>query len=1504
MAKIAGRYEIRSKLGEGGMGVVFRAYDPAPVDREVAVKTLHELSDPLARELFYKECAALKSISHPNICEIFDIGEYDDGGHKRPFFVMPLLPGQTLDALIKNASHRLTVDRVVEIFAQTCRGLQAAHDHGLVHRDLKPSNIFVMSDDSVKIIDFGVAHAVHAHSQMSSYDKGTLLYMAPEQVQRKAVSAQSDIYSLGVTLYEALTRRQPFRHPTEDAIIHAITKQIPPPASELNPAVSQIVGRVVHKAMAKQPWNRFDSAREFGETLQKAARNESIALFDPSRTQPRIETATRALEKGDFQFADEIVTELEAEGNIEPQITLLRAQIDQIGRQKTVGQLLESARARFEEQEDPLALQKIQEVLQLDPTNVGALSLKSRIEDRRSERQIEKWTHLAQQHASNRSYGHAREALQNALALRPKDSRATRLLKEIDRDEQEYHRLRKEKAELYQAAVNAWQNGEVSQALSQMRLVLDLDRQAPDASSPETANTYQSFYNKIRSEHDVMNNAYAEARRCLAEKDFTKARQLCVDFLAKYPGQALFQALKYDIEEQQRQRLSSFIADVDRRLESEPDLEAKLSLVREAADEFPEEEHFRRLLRLHQDKRDLVNSIAERSRLHESAGQIAEALNDLETLATIYSAYPGLKFEKDRLKKRLEQQTRDGSRAKWVRQIDSRLQTGDYAGADELLGKAELEFKGDPEFVELRRIAAEGAERSKRADQLATDGLRLYELGQFDEAVDLLRSAIQLDDRGSVRMTLRDLLVNHAQQLFETDWRAADKLIDQVLELDPSHPLGKSLRARALDKQREQTVALAGSNARRLQADGKIDEALAEVERGLAANPGDSRLSVIADSLKKESARITPVPAPGQESRHPTAPTSRSAAPPVQPPPVVEPPPIVAPPLIANEAPIELPTVISTGRMRRDEDSDGSTRIINRDAVNDGIREEPRRFSPPAAPAARDAQNAPTPGPNRRGLWIGLAAVLVLFLGWYAFFSGGPTPPPPASQAFIILKDWPEGVQVLVDGESKGSVGPDRTFRAEIAPGSHQLSFQRKDFETATTNQEFAAGDNEVQTVSWRALASPPPLPPPDPGTSVPVTPAAPKPATLRLTGWTPGVRIVSGGRTLGTVGQDGSFTDATLTPGLSEFTFQRDRYENQGARIQLEEGKTHSVREREWRLTATNAPPPLPPPTTAELIINGWTSSARVLIDGRPATGTAQGGQYVIEVQPGSREVTLQRENFESQSRTVTFRAGEKTPINEERWRLTGPATVTIRFVAERTDVSVAVKGQDGRTIQTANTSGSTPVPLTEGKYTLTTLGPAKIPHDQNLTVTAGQNPEVHVQYAKGIESLDRAKWTDPSNGWYAARSEGMMWLDGVAAGGVVTFTSNVDSAYIQAPFARGKKLSWVVGWTDSSNYTSFELDHSDLIIKQLVGGTAQESRVAHHIDTTSVTGLIVEADLRSSEPVLRYRTVLRNVTSDVKTFGLGGFKFRPLPANGRFGLRAYDRNLRIKDVRFDPGK
>ena len=218
--KYIGRYLLKEVIGRGGMGLVYRAHDPV-VRRDVALKTIRGMPDKTALELFRKECSVLASLSHPNIVEIFDIGEFEEEGESKPYFVMPLLPGTNLADLIRNAGQRLTVERTVEIALQTCRGLHIAHENGVVHRDLKPSNIFVMQDDSVKIIDFGMVHMVDTQTSMTIMG-GTLPYMAPEQVQMQPASALSDIFSMGVVLYETLTRRRPFEGNSETEVVQAI----------------------------------------------------------------------------------------------------------------------------------------------------------------------------------------------------------------------------------------------------------------------------------------------------------------------------------------------------------------------------------------------------------------------------------------------------------------------------------------------------------------------------------------------------------------------------------------------------------------------------------------------------------------------------------------------------------------------------------------------------------------------------------------------------------------------------------------------------------------------------------------------------------------------------------------------------------------------------------------------------------------------------------------------------------------------------------------------------------------------------------------------------------------------------------------------------------------------------------------------------------------------------------------------------------------------------------
>jgi tRNA A-37 threonylcarbamoyl transferase component Bud32 len=848
--KLKGRYEIREVLGKGGMGLVFRAWDSV-IKREVSLKTLRDAPTRAALQMFYKECEVLASLSHPNIVEIFDIGEYEEDGKSKPFFVMPLLAGATLDQLIKTASHRLTVERVVDMLCQACRGLQAAHERGLIHRDMKPSNLFILDDDSVKIIDFGVAHMVQMDQSVGI--KGTLVYMPPEQLQMKPATPASDIYSLAVVAYEALTRRRPFEGSKETEIAEAILQQMAPPLSEINPAVSQALSRVIHKGLAKQPWNRYASAKEFAETLQKGLRGEPIEFFNPVRIQPRIERAAKAFEQGDAQFALEILVELEAEGHIDPAISPLRRQIEHAQRQKTIGVLLESARTRFEHEEHPLALQKIQEVLQLEPGNAPALGLKASIENKLIAHKVDDWVRLTRQHIDNQAFSHAREAVRNVQQLRPSDARAAQMMAEIDQLEQEFLRLRKEKDELFKQAQEAWNGGEVTTALSRMERVLELDAKAPETTAPERAESFQTFYNKVRSEHESLKNSYSEARKHLGDRNYAAALNIANEWLKKFPGHALFQALKFDIEEQQRQEISARIAAIDRQLEAEPDLDRRVNILEQAGTELPSEPHFERQLRPMRDKRDLVNSIAAKARYHEERSQFAEALAQWEILGTIYGQYPGLSFEVERVTKKKEQQARSDAKARWVEQIERAIQAGDYARALALCTTAESEFPEDGELAEQRKLAGEAEARAEEASKALAQGQALWQQQWHEDGLAAMRKALELDPRNAaIRGTVVELVVERARALVDSRWREAEPLIQQALEIDPGHALAKSLKITAQDHKRDEAVRNCFLQARQYRAAGDLASALAEAERCLAEYPLDPRLAQLRDVMARE----------------------------------------------------------------------------------------------------------------------------------------------------------------------------------------------------------------------------------------------------------------------------------------------------------------------------------------------------------------------------------------------------------------------------------------------------------------------------------------------------------------------------------------------------------------------------------------------------------------------------------------------------------------------------
>ena len=848
------RYEIKETLGRGGMGIVYRAMDRS-MQREVAIKTLLDIESQSSLDQFYRESAILANMVHPNLIGIYDVGSFEEDGVVRPFFVMPLLPGVTLDKLIRDGSPRLTVDTVVDMMAQAARGLHAAHEQGLIHRDVKPSNIFVLDDNSVKIIDFGIARLADQRSKTTL--KGTLYYISPEQLSMQSPTPMVDQFALAVVTYETLTRRRPFDGASDNEIARAIQRHTPPPVSQINNGVNYEVSQVIHKAMAKQPWHRFPTIREFGDSILKGRRKEPIPFFDTARIKPRIERAIASFEQGDFNFASDIVSELEGEGHVDPDIVLLRQKLDQAMRRSRNQSALDNARRFYDAQEYQLALRKVQEALDSDPTDEEAISLKNKIERERREKKIGEWIELAGQHIKNHSFRQAREAIDNVLRVRPNDPGALRLQAEIARREQDFEKVRDEKARLYQGALEAYERGDISGSLSKMDALLHVDKENPEQDSVRSS-TYQSLYNKVHSEHDAIRNALQQARRDLAEEKFSSALAACEQFLSRYPSHALFQALKFDIEERQRQRVSAAIAEVDRRAESEPDMDRRVALLEETVRQFPGEGHFERALRVAREKRDLIASLIAKARDYEEFGQFAEALDQWQIIKSIHERYPGLQFEIDRLSRRRQQQDREQAKSKWVEQIDRAVEHGDYAAARAALARAAGEFPGDPELDQLQLLIRKHEERGSQAHEHLQLGRDLIEKGRPVEGLQALRKALDLDPVNQVvRAVMSATLLDQGRKLMDSDPSSAETFVDELIEIDPMNMMAQSLRRHIADRQREEFVSWVVAQARRMQAEGDMVGAVALVSMGLATFPDEARLSRL-----KETFGRTPKEAP------------------------------------------------------------------------------------------------------------------------------------------------------------------------------------------------------------------------------------------------------------------------------------------------------------------------------------------------------------------------------------------------------------------------------------------------------------------------------------------------------------------------------------------------------------------------------------------------------------------------------------------------------------------
>src|SRR5215212_4603716 len=278
------RYEVGRLLGVGGMAEVFEGRDRL-LARRVAIKVplSQHAHDPDFAQRFRREAQAAASLSHPGVVAVYDTGS-ENGTH---FIVMEYVDGRTLKDVIRDEAP-LYPDRAAEICADVCAALAAAHARGLVHRDVKPANIMLMPDGRVKLMDLGIARVAAGETATQTATMlGTAQYLSPEQAQGQAVDPRSDLYSLGCCLYEMLTGTVPFTGATPVAIAYRHVREDPTPPRQLNPDVPRPLEAITLKAMAKLPDNRYQTAAELHDDLERFRNGQPVQatpLMDPAAT--------------------------------------------------------------------------------------------------------------------------------------------------------------------------------------------------------------------------------------------------------------------------------------------------------------------------------------------------------------------------------------------------------------------------------------------------------------------------------------------------------------------------------------------------------------------------------------------------------------------------------------------------------------------------------------------------------------------------------------------------------------------------------------------------------------------------------------------------------------------------------------------------------------------------------------------------------------------------------------------------------------------------------------------------------------------------------------------------------------------------------------------------------------------------------------------------------------------------------------------------------------------
>ncbi len=787
-----GKYEIVAELGQGGMGVVYKARDPF-IGRLVALKTITPelVSDPEILKRFYREAQSAGTLQHPNIVTIYDLGEADG----RPYIAMEFVEGESLQSII-NRRARIPLAAKLKLVQQFCEGLDHAHKHGFVHRDVKPANILVTNDGVVKVVDFGIVHLESTNLTKTGMFLGTIHYASPEQINDGRVDSRSDLWSVTAVVYEFIAYKKAFDGSNIAAIIAKVLSAEPEPLSRLCPGVPVELDNVISKGLKKNIEERYQSLDEMLGGLLPIARGLQMTFIGDLLLE-----AKDLRDKGDYNGAQEKVRAVLILDNTHAEAKRLfsevSSEIHRVGPQQRAKKLVSEAEQAYNRGEFAEAVKMLTEAAELNPADTQARNLKEKaIREQERQKELHEAFSDGQKSMKQGDLTRAEHAFNRVLQIDQSHSQAAQFLQEIQQDRRTRERDFRLKEVLWETD-NLISAAKYEEAQGRL---LEIQQDFPD--SQDVAQRLQSLDTLVRAQKLVQ-----DGERAFNQGEYAEAVRALTQALEVNPQDAAALDLRERaVQERDRLRQVREALSNGQRAMRQGDTAAAEQEFMKALQLDPENSQATSLMaqirqsQMSRERENHFQQVVQHADQLVAEGKFEDAQH---TLTELQQEFPDSNEVHLKLQ-RLDQQMRVGG---LVASGQQAFDQGEFGEAVRIFTEALDLDPGNAQVRDLKTKAAQERDRLRQVREAISAGQKAMRAGDAAAAEREYQRALQLDPNNSQAKNLLEQI-------------AKDRPAGAAVAA-PAAPVAAKEKGKALDARAMEILA----QADRLMARKKFDEA-------------------------------------------------------------------------------------------------------------------------------------------------------------------------------------------------------------------------------------------------------------------------------------------------------------------------------------------------------------------------------------------------------------------------------------------------------------------------------------------------------------------------------------------------------------------------------------------------------------------------------------------------------------------------------------------------------